>query len=1059
MTHAPGRRYSGVRQQQGRVQLDADWNEESAIRSAETVALARGVGGRAWLAQETPDAFLVGLLAGPPVDLSLGEGRLWLEGHGAAILPGEGVTYRNQPFYPAPPPINAGVDRIVYLDHWQREVTWVEAPALLDVALGGLDTTTRVQDVWQVKILETRGVPAVCGVDLDAAFPPSAGRLSTAANAPPAPDDPCIVPPLAGYRGIENRHYRLEVHVGGGLGVARFKWSRDAGAIISRVTAVAVAGGQTRISVNRIGRDEVLRFRIGDWVTLSDDHRDFHGEAGEMARVVDIDEAARVVVVDRALPGGGRRAFGANAGEIAVRNTRLQRWDQRAPVNVLDADGLMTAAAGPIALEDGIEVDFSVAVPGGQFRVGDYWLFAARTADASVEELDRAPPRGIIHRYLQLAAITAGGVVTDCRPKPEAGEGCCTFVVAPGGDIQAAIDALPPAGGCVCLKAGGHFVGAPISIRRDGVSLHGESRGAFVQNRGDHALLRIERATATRIQGIAFQQIEAVSEPAIIVVVAEDTAIEDCLVTTLSAGETVGLHAVGAEGLQLSGVAFRETVLGVVLDRGATDVRLEACRFDSAEPTQALPLPMAVAAIRARGSLDIIGCTVRDAASGFLIADSPIEPRSAVAACRVVGNRLRLRASASGERHYGVLCAAVGALVEDNLIIHDSADATAIWMAARDQTARGNRILARQEVPGFALAIAAGQVDNPQGYPGIAILDNRVRGAQQGIWGAELARSEIVGNVLGGDGVRLGVGIVLQSGDDCRIEGNSIEGAFAGITLVQGARNIVSANRVTGGEVGIGALQEIALSVADNQVLGATLGGIGAAILAFRFSVRGNRVWRCGSDADPGVGIGASLVLGEWEVSGNEVMDTGLPLAPGGKSAPAAYGILGQQILEGRVESNRVGYTDPLSRPTLAEDRALYVGSQLSYTTGRTVVGYPLQVVSNNFTGCGRTALVEVPGARITDTQAIWFADILYTGNHHWHWCDTQRQGTATVKLAADRLVVSGNRVKATTKGFPSWDLGGRPGPYLGNVSDGSVVDRVGLASQFPAPASAFNLF
>ena len=30
---------------------------------------------------------------------------------------------------------------------------------------------------------------------------------------------------------------------------------------------MAVAGGQTRINVNRLGRDAVLRFHIDDWVT------------------------------------------------------------------------------------------------------------------------------------------------------------------------------------------------------------------------------------------------------------------------------------------------------------------------------------------------------------------------------------------------------------------------------------------------------------------------------------------------------------------------------------------------------------------------------------------------------------------------------------------------------------------------------------------------------------------------------------------------------------------------------------------------------------------------
>jgi len=42
----------------------------------------------------------------------------------------------------------------VYLDVWNREVTPLERPDLVELALG-VDTSTRRQTVWQVRILET----------------------------------------------------------------------------------------------------------------------------------------------------------------------------------------------------------------------------------------------------------------------------------------------------------------------------------------------------------------------------------------------------------------------------------------------------------------------------------------------------------------------------------------------------------------------------------------------------------------------------------------------------------------------------------------------------------------------------------------------------------------------------------------------------------------------------------------------------------------------------------------------------------------------------------------
>ena len=57
-------------------------------------------------------------------------------------------------------------------------------------------------------------------------------------------------------------------------------------------------------------------------------------------------------------------------------------------------------------LEDGIQVTFGTALPGGEFHAGDYWVFAARTADASVEQLQQAPPRGVHRHFGRLALVT-----------------------------------------------------------------------------------------------------------------------------------------------------------------------------------------------------------------------------------------------------------------------------------------------------------------------------------------------------------------------------------------------------------------------------------------------------------------------------------------------------------------------------------------------------------------------------------------------------------------------------------------------------------------------------
>jgi 2-polyprenyl-6-methoxyphenol hydroxylase-like FAD-dependent oxidoreductase len=49
--------------------------------------------------------------------------------------------------------LESGRRYLVYLDVWERHLTHIEAPSIREVALGGPDTTTRAQIVWQVRPL------------------------------------------------------------------------------------------------------------------------------------------------------------------------------------------------------------------------------------------------------------------------------------------------------------------------------------------------------------------------------------------------------------------------------------------------------------------------------------------------------------------------------------------------------------------------------------------------------------------------------------------------------------------------------------------------------------------------------------------------------------------------------------------------------------------------------------------------------------------------------------------------------------------------------------------
>jgi len=527
-TFDPEKDYSEVFKQQGRVDLDADWNEfvEMIYRRwrAETVDII----GRAVVPESTPDAFFI-TPSGPSM-FTIGIGRMYVDGllaecHGLTpivfdpilgeldgTLP---IPFNAQPYYPNPNPLptpGPAVD-LVYLDVWQREVIALQDLDIREKALGGPDTTTRVQTVWQVKILPNTGAHA-CDDDIpawDTLIAPSAGRLTTSTVVPAPSPDPCILSPTGGYRGLENRLYRVEVHTAGTVGganPAKFKWSRDNGSVVSGVNAISAPGGPNSVlTLTSLGRDQVLRFKAGDWVEILDDRTEFSendfdgtnfiGRPGFLTQIsTPPDEANRTIAVIPAIPAS---TFDPTD---PARHTRVRRWDQRFTGAGSDVDpgtGLITVSPGPLDIEDGIQVSFSDEPVGGLLHVGDYWLLAARTADGSVEALQKAPPNGILHHYARLGFMTwaAGGIGTfhDCRNfwPPTCGDcnGSCTVTVGDGinsqgqflNDIQGAIDSLGDAGGIVCLGRGVFIVPRTIVINGANVA-KGNKKNIIVRGMG-----------------------------------------------------------------------------------------------------------------------------------------------------------------------------------------------------------------------------------------------------------------------------------------------------------------------------------------------------------------------------------------------------------------------------------------------------------------------------------------------------------------------------------------------------------------------------------------------
>lgn len=529
-TFDPKRDVVGVFEQQGRVRLDANINELVDALDRRLRATSLDTLGPAVVPKETPDGFLIGIAGG---GLTIGPGRAYVDGiqvdnHGRARaglvdahfearleeVRGTGVIpFDDQPYVPvAPspwaPPVPPAGQYLAYLLLRHRERTWAEDPSLLDPALYGIDTATRRQLIWQVRLHRLQGPGVDCETPddeipgWDDVIRPAAARLTTGAVGVPANTDPCIIPPNGGFRGVENRLYRVEVHRSGGFGQATFKWSRDNGSLASPVTSINGA----ELGVVRPGRDEILRFATGDWVEVTDDDRELMREPGEMARVQSVDDVRGVVVLNAPLVG----AF--NAADPGGANTRIRRWDQR---NV-GLSGVLPLTNAPVVLEDGVQVTFTLDpdIAGGQFSTLEHWVFSARVADGSVEVLADAPPAGPHDHIARLAVVdTVAGTVIDCRVPwpPPAGEGgcecdgCVTEESHNSGafTIQDAVNDVVTAGGTVCLGPGVYRLRAPVTVQgANAVRIRGKGWTTIVLTPGNRPAFLIEESRQVTVQDL-----------------------------------------------------------------------------------------------------------------------------------------------------------------------------------------------------------------------------------------------------------------------------------------------------------------------------------------------------------------------------------------------------------------------------------------------------------------------------------------------------------------------------------------------------------------------------
>jgi hypothetical protein len=468
--------FSGVLMQQGRVQLDADWNEQAAIMQYYLRCLAADIiGPHGGL----DDSFAITVTGDKSDDLGIHPGHYYVEGILCEIAEHETHTFGNQPDYrPADDWKWNDGNYLVYLDVWERHITYVESdnesdPGIREVALDGPDTATRAKVVWQVKVKELKDdqyIPTANASIVGSAISTAVvdddtkwkavtkyfwqseyrGRLKARAkeDTKTDPTDPCTIAPEAKYRGHENQLYRVEIHRGGVAwdgtdekqgNAATFKWSRENGSVIFPVIDVK---GMPKLNVEGLNRDDRLGLNVDDWVEFVDDDSELGvTDPRDLLQVKELDATDGTVTLKSSVVD---KAIDPAKYEPQEKHAFLRRWDHSAQTTSATKELAAQALSGGaiviteyqkaedhtkpeqqnwLNMEDGIQIQFQPSedpTSPQTYRAGDYWLIPARTLTGDVEwpgtieKPGTKPPDGVEHHYAPLALIT----VKNNKPEP-----------------------------------------------------------------------------------------------------------------------------------------------------------------------------------------------------------------------------------------------------------------------------------------------------------------------------------------------------------------------------------------------------------------------------------------------------------------------------------------------------------------------------------------------------------------------------------------------------------------------------------------------------------------
>lgn len=629
ISYDPSRHWRGVISQQGRVTLEADWNEADAIAASERRQELLDIVGPAG----TPDdgyQILPAASGSPAGDLTIQHGTLYVGGE-RMVLDSD-LDYASQPdwtdtagdpLWTAPAVPDSGTEAI-YLLLRAQEVGAVEDPALLDVALGGPDTAAR----WRIlqRVVRTPVTATDCqagttaleqlwaakGLQLDPATLrlESQARLQVSFAQQQAPSL-CEPSGQGGYLGAQNQLIRVQVASVDSKGVPTLVWGFDNASFLYRIAGppvVDTAGGTTMVTLATAPVDSY--------------HQPAQNQAVEiLMAAAELTGSDYIAAATGTVTSVAAAGYNPDTGQLQL-DTALDADVTSSPLLFLRVwQGTVPwSSPGPVQLgATGIGVAISTAgTAASTFHVGDYWTFAVRPGTPTTvspvypERIQDAPqpPDGPPMWACLLGLVTwddGTPTITSCVPSfdnlvtlTERGGGCCTVEVGPadvddGATLQKLIDdnsrGVPVT---ICLRPGTYSLPAPLLIGdRARLTIQACEPGVVLAAASADPQFLLGLVVAAGATDLTLRGLELSLAPA-----ALDLSPET------ADGLATGRAALLSSYAQSLGVA-----IGIGLIGGGTGIAIEGCVFTFPDQTDQNLFAAGIFAAGALTGLTVADCT------------------------------------------------------------------------------------------------------------------------------------------------------------------------------------------------------------------------------------------------------------------------------------------------------------------------------------------------------------------------------------------------------------------------------------------------------------------